>query len=171
MVYYGPTKLGLSTGGIVSSASSDVEYPNESDVRYGIEFDFGRRIGTYLVTIPTPIVATNIIGIQHNFQIDQYANFSATVTIKDTYYLPIDLNNYTISSSLKENEDTSDFVSFTVTESDFSNGIAILSLNSDQTGQLTPGSYFYDVIITNNTTDNTMRVLFGHARVSTGVTH
>jgi len=171
MPVYGPTKFGLSTNGALSGASGETDYPLESDVRYGVVYDNGVQTGTYLVVLPTPIIATNITGITHNLQIDQFANFSATITMVNTYNYPIDLSSYTVNSALKRNQESTSDTDFIITESDPSNGVVILSLTADQTGQLSKGTYYYDVVITNDSTQDTMRVLYGHARVSEGVTH
>lgn len=170
MPVYGPTKFGLSTNGALSGASGAMDYPLESDVRYGVVYDNGSQTGTYLVVIPTPIVATSISDITHDFYVDQYANFSASILINDTYNSPINLESYTIQSSIKENEEASTIESFSIVKTDAANGQIEMSLTSEQTAQLTGKVYYYDLVITDDETDNSIRALYGHVRVSSGVT-
>jgi hypothetical protein len=169
MVHDGPTRLGLSTNGVLS-AEETPDWPAESVVQAGVDFDNGLRTGTYSVVVPTPLVATEITGITHNFQIDQYANFIATITVNDSYHSPINLASYTLTSSLKRSTESTTTTDFAITETDAANGKITMELTSDQTALLSKGTYYYDLVLTHDTTDDAIRALYGYARISEGVT-
>lgn len=84
-----------------------------------------------------------------NITVDQGTTFSTTVNLTDDNGDPIDLSGYTGRSQMRKHYTSSNSVSFSVSLGS-SNGTVILNLTSDQTANLTPGRYVYDVEITSS---------------------
>jgi hypothetical protein len=104
-----------------------------------------------------------------NIFIDQDANFSTTVTIKDSSDTALNLTGYTARAQLRKAHLSSSAISFTVAfASDRTTGQITLTLTSTQTGTLTAGRYVYDVTIT--TSGGTVtRVVEGTATINPSV--
>ena len=111
-----------------------------------------------------------------NLIIDQGANFSSDVTVKDANGNPFDLTGYTTEAKMaKGYASTRTRTSITsVIATDATSGIIALSLTATQTASLdAPDRYVYDVEMQyDDSSSNTIieRVLEGHMRVSPSVT-
>ena len=89
-----------------------------------------------------------------NLIIDQGANFSSDVTVKDANGNPFDLTGYTTEAKMaKGYASTRTRTNLTsVIGSDANSGIVDLSMKADQTGALDAERYVYDVDIKQNST-------------------
>ena len=84
-----------------------------------------------------------------NIFIDQGANFSTTVTIKDSVDAALNLTGYTAIAELRKSHLSSSATSFTVTfASDRTSGQLTLALTSTQRAAMSRGRFVYDVVIT-----------------------
>ena len=108
-----------------------------------------------------------------NLIIDQGANFSSDITVKDANGNAFDLTGYTAEAKLaKGYSSTRTRTTMTSTiASDPTSGIVSLSLTSAQTTALdAPERYVYDVEITQTSTGNVTRVIEGIITVRPNVT-
>src|SRR5210317_1355457 len=99
-----------------------------------------------------------------NLIIDQGANFSSDITVKDANGNAFNLTGYTAEAKLaKSYSSTRTRTTMTSTvASDPTSGIVSLSLTSAQTTALdAPERYVYDVEITQTSTGNVTRVIEG----------
>ena len=104
-----------------------------------------------------------------NIFIDQGANFSTTVTIKDSDDAALNLTGYTAIAQLRKTHLSSSATSFTVTfASDRTSGQLTLALTSTQTAAMSRGRFVYDVVITASGGTKT-RVVEGTATVNPSV--
>ncbi len=104
-----------------------------------------------------------------NLILDQYCDFSATITLTDVNGVPINLTGYTAAASMKKSYYSSTTFPFTVEFFDRTRGIIKLKMTSAQTSLLQAGRYVYDVVIT-DTLLKKMRVAEGIVTVTEGVT-
>ena len=105
-----------------------------------------------------------------NLIIDQGANFSSDVTVKDANGNPFDLTGYTTEAKMaKGYASTRTRTNFTVTmPSDRATGVVTLSLTSAQSAALDAERYVYDLEITKGT--EVTRVIEGLITVRPQVT-
>jgi len=108
-----------------------------------------------------------------NLIIDQGANFSSDITVKDANGNPFNLTGYTAEAKLAKGY-SSTRTRTTMTSSvasDPTSGIVSLSLTAAQTTALdAPERYVYDVEITQTSTGNVTRVIEGIITVRPNVT-
>jgi hypothetical protein len=108
-----------------------------------------------------------------NLIVDQGANFSSDITVKDANGNAFNLTGYTAEAKLaKGYASTRTRTSMTATvASDPTTGIVSLALSAAQTTALdAPERYVYDVEITQTSTGNVTRVLEGIITVRPNVT-
>jgi len=86
------------------------------------------------------------MAIKSNIVIDQGADFSITVTAADADGDTMDLSGYTGRSWMKKSPSSSNYWVFSVTINE-SAGEVVVSMTSDDTTDLVPGRYLYDVEI------------------------
>ena len=99
-----------------------------------------------------------------NLIIDQGANFSSDVTVKDANGNPFNLTGYTTEAKMaKGYASTRTRTSITsVIATDATSGVIALSLTATQTASLdAPDRYVYDVAITQTSTGTVTRVIEG----------
>ena len=82
--------------------------------------------------------------------------------------VPIDLTGYTGTSQIRKHYSSSNSVSFTVQFNDTS-GEVILSLTPDQTNNMTPGRYVYDVEVVDSA-NIISRIVEGMVTITPSVT-
>jgi hypothetical protein len=82
-----------------------------------------------------------------NIIIDQGSTFSTTIFITDDAGLAIDLTGYTGASKIKKHYTSSNSHSFTVSVTG-NVGVISLSMTSNQTSNIVPGRYVYDIELT-----------------------
>ena len=103
-----------------------------------------------------------------NITIEQGSDFENIFTVTNPDGSPLDLLGYTSSAKIKK------FPSST-TSSSFSVGIitsagqVIVSMANTITNQLSPGRYYYDVIITSVPTGKISRIIEGMALITPSV--
>ena len=87
----------------------------------------------------------------------------------------LDLADFTIRFTVKENKTDTDesaiiSVEGVVAEADEEFGIATISLTKDDTDDLTPGDYYYDIQLSNNETEVVYTVRYGLFTVIADIT-
>jgi len=110
-----------------------------------------------------------------DFTIDQGADVSIELHLKEADGSVKDLTDHTITSKMKRNYNSSEGVDFTCLVSDPPTaGIAVMSLTNVQTDALNPsGRYVYDVELAYTDTDENVvieRILEGKIKVNPSVT-
>lgn len=101
--------------------------------------------------------------------LEQYANFSTTVNVIDTNGDAVNLYGYTAASQIRKSYYSTTANNFTATITGNANGEITLSMTSSNTGNLSPGRYLYDLVITSGA-DVKTRVIEGIVNVLPGVT-
>jgi hypothetical protein len=102
-----------------------------------------------------------------NLVIEQGATFSADLNLTDDNGDALQLSGYTANSLMKKWYTSSKSVTFG-TSIDVNTGIITLSLNANNTANLNPGRYVYDVDIT-DTSGTVSRVVEGIITVTPSV--
>lgn len=109
-----------------------------------------------------------------NIVIEQGFNFSINFELEDTSTNePRNLVGYGITAKLRKTYTSSNSVSFASSISSPSNGVISISLTSEQTNNLKPGRYVYDVLIQPgglNSNNDKIKAVEGMALVRGGVT-
>ena len=101
--------------------------------------------------------------------VEQYATFSTTVNVEDSAGAAVNLFGYTAASQIRKSYYSSTANSFTTTVTGIANGEITLAMTAANTGNLTPGRYLYDLVITAPSGPKT-RVVEGIVNVLAGVT-
>ena len=105
-----------------------------------------------------------------NIVIEQGFDFSAVFELENTETAgPLDMNGFTLSSKLKKTHSSSSSTIFTSLITNASNGLISISLSNEQTKNLKPGRYVYDIkVVDDNNIEK--KVVEGSALVRPGVT-
>jgi hypothetical protein len=82
----------------------------------------------------------------------------------------LNLDNYSVFSQIRKHSGSSNYISFTTQVTDSSSGQIIIKLTSEQSSNLKPGRYVYDIIVQNNISNIKTRVIEGMVLVREGVT-
>jgi hypothetical protein len=82
----------------------------------------------------------------------------------------LDLNNSIVQSQMRKWSGSVGVTTFTVNVVNASNGQIRIGLAKSDTSSLKPGRYVYDVLLTNNSTNVSSRVIEGSVLVREGVT-
>jgi hypothetical protein len=101
--------------------------------------------------------------------LEQGADFSTTITVKDATGTAQNLTSYTVSSQLRKSYYSTTANSFTASVTSPLQGIITVSMDSANTANLTPGRMLYDILITSPTNVKT-RVVEGIAVIMPSVT-
>jgi len=105
-----------------------------------------------------------------NLYMEQNADFQATITIDDVYGNLYDLNSFVSSSQIRKsyysNNTTATFISYI----DATQSTLTLYLDANTTSNISPGRYVYDALLTNNVTNERIRIIEGIIDVSPCVT-
>tara|TARA_R100000008_G_scaffold57945_1_gene35894 strand:+ start:568 stop:900 length:333 start_codon:yes stop_codon:yes gene_type:complete len=104
-----------------------------------------------------------------NITIDQDADFSETLTIKDSTGTVVDLSSETLTASMRKHHlsvTKTDFTTATVSASD---GTCTIKLTDVQTAALDEGRYVWDFVTTDSAGLKTRRIE-GRATVTPSVT-
>ena len=107
-----------------------------------------------------------------NYIIDQGANFSSTVTVKDSQGVALNLTGYTASANMAlGHASTRTRTALTIEfASDRTTGEITISLTPTQTAALEEGRYVYDVEVTKTDDSTVTRVIQGIVTVSPNAT-
>ena len=101
--------------------------------------------------------------------VEQGANFSTTIDVKDGTNTIINLSGYTVAAQMRKSYYSTTANSFTTTITDASAGQITMTMSSANTSGLTPGRYVYDLLLTSGTGVKT-RVIEGIVTVMPSVT-
>lgn len=103
-----------------------------------------------------------------NLTIEQGSNFEVKLTVRNTDGTPLNMLSYTGTSLLKKHYKATTSNPFTLTFLDRINGRIVLSMNGNQTSNLSEGRYVYDILLVSPNNLKT-RVVQGTVLVSPGV--
>lgn len=106
---------------------------------------------------------------QYNITINKNADFKRSFQIKESGSI-LDITSHTFEAKLKENLQVadSDAIAFTCSITDAGAGTFSIELTDTQTATMNPGSWRYDVVMTDTSSKKT-RLLEGVADVREGV--
>lgn len=100
--------------------------------------------------------------------IEQYTDYNTTITLDDDQGDNINLASYNVASQMRKSPYSSTSHAFETWVSDAANGVISISMTWENTANITPGRYMYDVVITTGNTKS--RVVEGIVNVLPGVT-
>lgn len=103
-----------------------------------------------------------------NLVIDQGADFSTNITLKEDDGTFLDLSNYTGASQLRRHYTSTTSTAFTLTLGG-NTGTVTMAMNASTTGSLTAGRYVYDLELTDDG-GAVSRIVEGIATVTPNVT-
>jgi hypothetical protein len=109
-----------------------------------------------------------VMAAVYNITVNQNADFVRSFQVKEDNVI-LDITNYSFSGRLKENFHHSGHTDFVTAVTDGPAGTFTVSLTDAVTGALDPGTWVYDVIMT-DTGGKKTRLLQGNAFVKQGVT-
>ena len=104
----------------------------------------------------------------YNITINMNSDFKRSYQLKEDGVI-VDLTGYSIAGALKENYRATDKIDFVATITDASQGVFDLSVSDTTTAAMDPGTWVYDVVLTDAQSTKT-RLLEGRAFVKQGVT-
>ena len=104
-----------------------------------------------------------------NLTIDQDADFTQTLTIKDSAGDVVDLTGQTVTSKLRKTHLSSSATSFTTAIVSATAGTCSITLTDTVTSAMSPGTWVYDIVMADAANDKT-RLIQGNAFVKQGVT-
>lgn len=106
-------------------------------------------------------------GYQELF-LEQGASFNTSITIDDVYGQAYNLQNFSANSQIRKSYYSSNATAIFSTTVNGELGQISLSLTRNQTANITPGRYVYDILIYSNTdaANNTIRILEGIINVT-----
>ena len=102
-----------------------------------------------------------------NLYIDQGTNFSSVINVSNDDGSVYDLTGYTIKAQIRKTYTSSTAINFTTSSPNA--GEIQISLDDSVTSGIKAGRYVYDVVISNTTLSNTLRVAEGILTVNPGV--
>jgi len=110
-------------------------------------------------------------GYQELF-LEQGTTFNTLISLDDVYGETYNLLNYSASSEMRKSYYSSNATAVFSTTVNGLNGQILLNLNANQTANVYPGRYVYDVVIydQNDSSNTTIRVLEGIINVTPRVT-
>lgn len=105
--------------------------------------------------------------------LEKGATFNTTITLDDVNGNPFNLTGYTANSQIRKSYYSANAVAtfstaFSATPTD---GNLTLSLTYQQTANIAPGRYVYDVYLTDSSITNRVRVLEGIINITPSATH
>jgi hypothetical protein len=110
-------------------------------------------------------------GYQELF-LEQGTSFNTVISLDDVYGQSYNLFNYSASSEMRKSYYSSNTTAVFSTLVNGENGEILINLNANQTANVAPGRYVYDIVIYNNNdaANTTIRVLEGIINVTPRVT-
>lgn len=110
------------------------------------------------------------MAVYANINIDQGADYESVVTVEGGNGTPYDLTGFTAKGWIKRNYKASTSYPFTASVADATGGEIALKLPRTVSSTMKPGRYVYDVIITDNATNEVTRVVEGQVEINPRVT-
>lgn len=104
----------------------------------------------------------------YNITINQNADFRRAFQVKEDNVI-LDITGYSFSGRLKETFNHSGHVDFTTAIVDAAQGSFSIALTDAETGAMDPGTWVYDIIMTDDAGTKT-RLIQGNAFLKQGVT-
>ena len=104
----------------------------------------------------------------YNITINQNADFRRSFQVKENNVI-LDITNYTFSGRLKQTFNATSYVYFIGSVTDGPAGTFTVELTDVVTADMDPGTWVYDIMMTDTATDKT-RLIQGNAFVKQGVT-
>ena len=86
-----------------------------------------------------------------NFYIDTGSTFGAVISVKGSDGLPTNLTGYSVTSYIRKSYASSTHIDFNATIFSITAGQVRVSLTDEQTTDIKPGRYMYDIEIQNST--------------------
>lgn len=108
------------------------------------------------------------MAIKANLVIDQGTDFSADIDVADVDGGVFDLTGYLVAAQMRKNYASASAITFGATQNN-TGGKITLNLTSEQTVDIEPGRYLYDVEMTSTGSEVT-RVVEGVVTVTPGIT-
>ena len=108
------------------------------------------------------------MAAEYNININKHSTFSRGFQVKENDVI-LDLTTYSVAAALKENFRETSSTDFTVIVIDPVQGLFNISLTPTQTSALDPGTWRYDIVMTDASGAKT-RLLEGRAFINQGVT-
>jgi hypothetical protein len=102
--------------------------------------------------------------------IEQGADFTTEITVKDEANVPTNLVNHSVAAQLRKSYYSTSAIDFVASITDPGAGVIKLTMPSSVTANITPSRYVYDLLLTNNSTNVKTRVIEGIANVLPSVT-
>jgi hypothetical protein len=107
----------------------------------------------------------------NNLVVNAGTDFTQTFTLEATETNSVlNLSNYCVSAKMRKWSGSSTAINFTTSIDGTSAGTIIIRLTAQQTENLKPGRYVYDVLLTNSTTNAVSRFIEGIITVTPRVT-
>ena len=94
------------------------------------------------------------MAAEYNITINKYSDFRRTFQVKEDDVI-LDITNYSFAGALKENFQALTSTSFVTTITDGPAGLFTIELTDAVTGAMDPGTWVYDVVMTDNANDKT----------------
>lgn len=104
----------------------------------------------------------------YNITVNKNADFKRSYQLKEDGVI-VDLTDYSVAGALKENFQATTSTAFTASVTDALQGLFDISLTDAVTANMDPGTWVYDIVLTNGAGVKT-RLLEGRAFVKQGVT-
>ena len=104
----------------------------------------------------------------YNITINQNADFRRSFQVKENSVI-LNITGYTFSGRLKSSFNDNSYVDFTTSITDAAAGTFTVDLADTLTATMSPGTWVYDIIMTDTATEKT-RLMAGNAFVKQGVT-
>ena len=108
------------------------------------------------------------MSAEYNITINKYSDFKRTFQLKEDDVI-LDITDYTFDGSLRENYTELASVDFVTAITDAGAGLFTISLTDTVTADMDPGTWVYDVVMTNPAGEKT-RLFGGKAFVQQGAT-
>lgn len=100
--------------------------------------------------------------------IEQYSDFSTTISLDDIEGNAMNLSNYSVISQIKKSPYSATSYSFETSVPNPANGTIVISMSSANTANIYPGRYLYDALIVDENNVKT-RVVEGIVTVTAGI--
>lgn len=105
-----------------------------------------------------------------NLFIDQGSDYSAIVTVEDTFGNPMDLTDFEVESQMRKSFSSTTAYDFLANIAEPLEGKVRIALSSQMSTDIPAGRYLYDIFIINPTTNKRKRVVQGIAVVDPQIT-
>ena len=102
-----------------------------------------------------------------NIAVDQSANVLIEIAVSNSSGGVLDMSNYTANGCIKRHYESANVALFT--SAAYANGLMTLALTAVESANLDTGRYVYEGIITENTSNTTIRVQQGILFVKSSV--